>query len=167
MKNRVRINLGQEYRRKQTFTLFEMGLLDKRGNSPGQVIYQANSFDATGNDLVFTIRKLDCFATHRERRAIVPLLGLFDPLAPSSLSIPLALVDRSYMARTDKVICQSNGRFVVVGRDNVGHRMDNALEQLEHQRSGFFMLVQPLQNRPEIGRNSNLISQAASVGDAS
>jgi hypothetical protein len=76
-----------------------------------------------------------------KRRVIVPCLGLFDILAPSSLGIPLAFIDRSYMTRTDKVICQSNGRFVIVSRDNVGHRVDNALEQLEHQRSGLFMLV--------------------------
>jgi hypothetical protein len=45
-----RMNIGE-----LTFTLFEVGLLDKRGNPPSQVIYQANGFDATGNDLVFAI----------------------------------------------------------------------------------------------------------------
>lgn len=71
------------------------------------------------------------------------------------------------MACTNKVIGEADSRFVVIGCHDIWHGIHDALKQFKNHRASLLVLVQSLQNRPEIWRNGDLVSQAPWMRNAS
>jgi hypothetical protein len=70
------------------------------------------------------------------------------------------------MAGTDKVIGEADSKLIVIGCHNIWHGAHDALKQIKNHRTSIFVLVQSLQDRPEIWRDSDLVSQVSWMRDA-
>jgi len=101
-----------------------------------------------------------------EKKKSIPLFRLLNTLCPSRKCVSLPLFECTNAASRDKFIRKTDGGLIVVCADNRRRGFDNSLEKLENQWRSFCVLMQPLQNRPEVRRNGDLVSQEAWISDA-
>ena len=80
------------------------------------------------------------------RKRGLPWLGLFDVLVTTSLSIPVSFFDGSHAPSSYEVVGQTDHKFVVVGGNDIGHRLNNASKKLEDKGCDRFILVESLQD---------------------
>lgn len=130
-----------------TFFRFKMRLADEQGNSAGQVIDETDCLKAAIHNLVLTELCKQCAC---RIKVPIPRFGLLGTLLPASDCVPLAFIDRAYAPSANKVVCKTDRGLVIVCRDDLRRRLDDCLQQFEDLGPSLFVLVQSLQDRPEV-----------------